>query len=216
MGTFGLDVREEVHEIEFLALFAFLIRERERLRSHVNPRSRGMFTRNDLEMAYAFHRQLGHHGRQNPAYHPLKPESHQESPHQRQSDLQHNTSYCLPKSRTEDVLGGKMSPPPPTKMAGESVRVPQQYLSGGVKFRPPEQLFQRLPQHSHGLASRTMGPPQSPHRTTAADLHRSTEEQHMLLGERLRTAGETISLSLTPILLCSLLKKAIMHHKVKF
>ena len=58
VSSYGLDERAEVHEIEFLSLFAFLARERERLRLTANPRAGSVFTRNDLEMAYAYRQQM--------------------------------------------------------------------------------------------------------------------------------------------------------------
>lgn len=53
----GLDKRDKVHEIEFLALLAFIARERQRLTREVIPRSH--FTHNDLAMAYAFQHRFG-------------------------------------------------------------------------------------------------------------------------------------------------------------
>ena len=54
--SYGLDEREEVHEVEFLALLAFVARERQRLRTNTNPHTK--FTPSDLEMAYAFRHQF--------------------------------------------------------------------------------------------------------------------------------------------------------------
>ena len=54
--SFGLNDREDVHQIEFLALLAFVARERQRLRTTTNPGTK--FTRSDLEMAYAFKNQF--------------------------------------------------------------------------------------------------------------------------------------------------------------
>ena len=54
--SYGLDERKEVHEVEFLALLAFIARERQRLRTSTNPRTK--FTQSDLEMAYAFRQQF--------------------------------------------------------------------------------------------------------------------------------------------------------------
>ncbi len=62
MTSFGLDERDEVHEIEFLALLAFLARERQRLKSSNDPNNK--FTGADLQMAYAF---KNHFGGQKPA-----------------------------------------------------------------------------------------------------------------------------------------------------
>ena len=54
--SYGLDERDEVHEVEFLALLAFAARERQRLRMRTNPHTK--FTASDLEMAYAFRQQF--------------------------------------------------------------------------------------------------------------------------------------------------------------
>ena len=54
--SYGLDERDEVHEVEFLALLAFVARERQRLRTNTNPHTK--FTASDLEMAYAFRQQF--------------------------------------------------------------------------------------------------------------------------------------------------------------
>lgn len=52
----GLDKRDKVHHIEYLALLAFISRERQRLMRDMIPNSK--FTHNDLEMAYAFQNQF--------------------------------------------------------------------------------------------------------------------------------------------------------------
>ena len=57
MTSYGLDERDEVHEIEFLALLAFVARERQRLKSSTDPKNK--FTRVDLQMAYAFQNHFG-------------------------------------------------------------------------------------------------------------------------------------------------------------
>lgn len=54
--SYGLNERDEVHEIEFLSLLAFVARERQRLRTSTNPNTK--FTPSDLEMAYAFRQQF--------------------------------------------------------------------------------------------------------------------------------------------------------------
>ena len=51
-----MDERDEVHEIEFLSLLAFVARERQRLKMSTNPHTK--FTPSDLEMAYAFRHQF--------------------------------------------------------------------------------------------------------------------------------------------------------------
>ena len=54
--SYGLNERDEVHEIEFLSLLAFVARERQRLKISTNPHTK--FTPSDLEMAYAFRQQF--------------------------------------------------------------------------------------------------------------------------------------------------------------
>ena len=51
-----MDKRDEVHEVEFLSLLAFVARERQRLKTSTNPHTK--FTPSDLEMAYAFRQQF--------------------------------------------------------------------------------------------------------------------------------------------------------------
>ena len=57
MTTMGVVERDKVHHIEFLALLAFIARERQRLTRDKLPNSK--FTHNDLAMAYAFQKQFG-------------------------------------------------------------------------------------------------------------------------------------------------------------
>ena len=57
MTTMGLIERDKVHHVEFLALLAFIARERQRLTRDMIPSSK--FTHNDLAMAYAFQKQFG-------------------------------------------------------------------------------------------------------------------------------------------------------------
>lgn len=58
--SFGINERNEVHEIEFLSLVAFVARERQRVRSSTDPKTR--FTGADLQMAYAFRNHFGAQG----------------------------------------------------------------------------------------------------------------------------------------------------------
>lgn len=53
----GISSRDKIHHVEFLALLAFIARERQRLNHDLIPNSK--FTHSDLEMAYAFQRQFG-------------------------------------------------------------------------------------------------------------------------------------------------------------
>lgn len=53
----GLDMREKVHEIEFLSILAFIARERQRIKLESLPNSK--FSHNDLQIAYAFQNQFG-------------------------------------------------------------------------------------------------------------------------------------------------------------
>lgn len=56
--SYGIDERDEVHELEFLSLLAFLARESISSR-RMNLSKAKKFSPNDLEMAYAFHKQHG-------------------------------------------------------------------------------------------------------------------------------------------------------------
>ena len=62
MTSYGLDNREEVHELEFLGLLAFLAREIVGLRGIVSPKAGKRFSPKDLEMAYALHNKQGKRG----------------------------------------------------------------------------------------------------------------------------------------------------------
>ena len=123
ISTYGLDDREEVHEIEFLGLYAFVARERERLRMATDPRGKSIFTRNDLEMAYAFRQQMsgpprggGRRGDQGAG-----------QPNWQGSSFpqQQRVSYFIPQSRTDASLNHRYSSisPSPTKMAAQNVRM---------------------------------------------------------------------------------------------
>lgn len=57
MRSMGLDKRDQVHEVEFLAILAFIARERQRMKLESLPNSK--FSHNDLQMAYAFQSQFG-------------------------------------------------------------------------------------------------------------------------------------------------------------
>ena len=148
MSIYGLDDREEIHEIEFLGLLAFVTRERERLRASVNPRASGVFTRNDLEMAYAFRQHnmashsgqqqmrdgVGRHGDQRVGQLDLQGESY---------PRKQRGSFIIPKSQTEESLGHRYSSlsPSPSKMAARNIRESfssPQHLAG---FTEPVQLF---------------------------------------------------------------------------
>jgi hypothetical protein len=58
VSSYGLDDRDEVHELEFLSLLAFLAREAISSK-HMNLSKAKKFSANDLEMAYAFHNKFG-------------------------------------------------------------------------------------------------------------------------------------------------------------
>jgi len=62
MTGYGLDNREEVHELEFLGLLAFLAREIIGLRGIISPKAGNKFSPKDLEMAYALHNKQRRHG----------------------------------------------------------------------------------------------------------------------------------------------------------
>ena len=164
---FGVDVREEVHEIEFLALFAFISRERERLRGSANPRSRGTFTRNDLEMAYAFRQQLGPQRRSH------VPSGVPNTSPQRQTTYDPRASYpresyYIPKSHTDAAISWRhsasLSPP---KMVPQSVPTTPQRQSAFGQSVQPGLLF-------------NSPPPSADRRQTMA-----VDDGHVPLGERL-------------------------------
>lgn len=72
MTSYGLDDRDEVNELEFLGLLAFLAREAMCLRGVTSTKAGKKFSPNDLEMAYAFRNQYGRGGhRLHPS--PMKP-----------------------------------------------------------------------------------------------------------------------------------------------
>ena len=67
ISSYGIDERDEVHELEFLSLVAFIAREAISLRGSSKSKK---FSANDLEMAYAFRSKFGrheHHERQTSA-----------------------------------------------------------------------------------------------------------------------------------------------------
>lgn len=107
--TYGLDHRNEVHEIEFLSLLAFVARERQRLRTNTNPNTK--FTRSDLEMAYAFKQQFGTRKQApvNPLYEsPARTSDHADFD-RRRSDPK-RLSQLFPKSPTESAIEAMSSP----------------------------------------------------------------------------------------------------------
>ena len=138
VSSYGLDERAEVHEIEFLSLFAFLARERERLRVTANPRAGSVFTRNDLEMAYAYRQQMfggaskgvggvGHHGNQGVG----QPGWEGSFPSQQQ---QGGGGYYLRNSPTQDSFnqqGYSSISPSPSNMAIVQTSSPQRRQVGG-------------------------------------------------------------------------------------
>lgn len=62
MTSYGLDHRDEVHELEFLGLLAFLAHEAISLRGISSTKAGKKFGPGDLEMAYAFHNKQNKHG----------------------------------------------------------------------------------------------------------------------------------------------------------
>lgn len=113
--SFGIEQRDEVHEIEFLSLLAFIARERERLRGSTNPNAK--FTRSDLEMAYAFQRQFGAKQR---AGNPLQRRPTMDTGYQAvQNPLQNGDDFrrasqreslLIPKSPTDSQIGSMNDP----------------------------------------------------------------------------------------------------------
>jgi hypothetical protein len=150
--TYGLDDRDEVHEIEFLGLFAFVARERERLRTSVNPRARGIFTRNDLEMAYAFRQQMGAQKRGGPTNQQSGVGAQLASPKRQSYDQR--ASYYIPKSQTDGAFNERRSFSPPN-IAAQSVRVtPQRQNAFAPSAALQGQLFPSPPNdHSHMMES---------------------------------------------------------------
>ena len=184
-----MDSREEIHEIEFISLYAFVARERERLRTSVNPRSHGVFTRNDLEMAYAFRQQMTAMKR-NSGDVTGRRDGNQHSQHLSPShvtSLNQRASYYIPKSQTEGSFNQRNSfPPPPNKIVAQSVRItsPQQHTGAfSPSILQPGQLFPS----SHGNQG---------HMTEDQSYQQQRQSmmsgEHVPLGERLaaRRMGE--------------------------
>ena len=116
MECMELNKREKVHAIEFLALLAFIARERQRLTREVVARAQ--FTHNDLAMAYAFQSRFG----PPPPGGLLKPfqPSSQNLSGQQQQQQQHQSfsppsSVMVPRSMSDSPLGHYQ----PTAIAGD-------------------------------------------------------------------------------------------------
>ena len=146
ISSYGLEERGEIHEIEFLGLYAFLARERERLHVTNNPRSSSLFTRNDLEMAYAFHQQMtsskgvggAHLGKQG-----MGGWEGSFAPQQR-------GSYFVPQSATQSTFdqqrGGYSSiSPSPSDMAAIQMSSPPRRQQMGDIPESMQQLFPSRP-----------------------------------------------------------------------
>lgn len=176
ISTYGLDDREEVHEIEFLSLFAFISRERERIQTTMDPRAKPVFTRNDLEMAYAFRQQMGVQKQGGQVNHRASG-VHRQFPN-RQS-YEQRASYYLPKSQTEDVIS-KPNPLAPPKMVAQSVRVSPQ--------RPTVFAHSVLPSQFHSMEPQNMMEGQNHLRQSM------NSDMYVPLGERLaaRRAGRLV------------------------
>lgn len=153
--SFGLEQREEVHEIEFLALLAFVARERQRLRTSSNPQTK--FTRSDLEMAYAFRQHFG--TQRGPSGNPLhsRPGAPQ-GPGHHGYGLQQRASQVMPKSATDSAIEA-MTNRQGSQFRGASPRHANPLLSSsmqgerlGTSFRqsgrPPSQEFSSPQRHS--------------------------------------------------------------------
>ena len=121
-----------------MALFAFTSRERERLRGNADPHRRTKFTRNDLEMAYAFRQQLGPQRRTEVA----QPSRDSGVPLQRRADQR--ASY-IPKSQTDHGISG-LGPTSPPKMTAQSVRGPTNYGRPSAFVGAPQTYQHSLPQ----------------------------------------------------------------------
>ena len=121
-----------------MALFAFISRERERLRTNADPRRQTKFTRNDLEMAYAFRQQLGPQRRAGVA-----PSRDSDVPPQRRADQR--ASY-IPKSQTDHDISG-WGPISPSKMTAQSVRGLTNYNRPSAFVGAPAMYQHSSPQH---------------------------------------------------------------------
>ncbi len=124
-----------MHKIEFLALLAFVARERQRLRTSSNPHTR--FTRSDLEMAYAFRQQFG--TQRGPSGNPIYGRAgvHGGVDHQDYSKLQQRASQLMSKSPTDSAI--------------EAMANPQ-----GSKYKAPMSLRDTAPHQPNPLLSSSM------------------------------------------------------------
>ena len=203
-----MDDREEVHEIEFLSLLAFIARERERLRTTAKPRTRG-FTRNDLEMAYAFRQQMSG-AKQEEGRHSNKRSSGEHDNQQagllgmqqqitsNRQPYEQRSSYYIPKSQTEGTFTEKrntMLSPPTSRLIAASEM--------DVRETQPMYLGAQPPLFVGAVAQPVIpqGPFLSPPGTHQDHVMQSypqqrrqsvTVDDHVPLGDRLaaRRAGE--------------------------
>ena len=138
-----LNKREKVHAIEFLALLAFIARERQRLTREVVARAQ--FTHNDLAMAYAFQSRFGP-PQPGGLLKPFQPPSHNPSGQQQQrQSFSPPPSVMVPRSMSDSPLGHYQ----PTTIVGmvrdggegyrENIHPPIQHSS---TFGSPTQLNQ--------------------------------------------------------------------------
>ena len=104
MQSYGINERSKIHQIEFLALMAFITRESMRLRGANNPQSK--FTRNDLDMAYAFRNQFSG----NPQQQAKKPGT-ESVRYTDGSQQQKYTNPLLNKSPTDSAIEAMVSSP---------------------------------------------------------------------------------------------------------
>lgn len=112
----GLDKRPKVHHIEYLALLAFISRERQRLTRDLIPNSK--FTHNDLEMAYAFKNQFpkGQRSHTHPHKQPPKSEKPRLLASTGNDILTKSYTVDSPLSRYQPTsLGDNQPPLSPTK-----------------------------------------------------------------------------------------------------
>lgn len=163
----GLDKRDKVHAIEFLALLAFIARERQRLTREVVPRAQ--FTHNDLAMAYAFQNQFG----PPPPGGLLKP-FHQSLSHMSMGQ-QLDQSFPPPTTmvpRSTSATESPLAHYQPSAVLGmvRNGGGVEEYLpiQQGARFGSPTQHNQAMPTNSGGVVtspSMNQGIPQSLERT---------------------------------------------------
>ncbi len=139
MTSYNMDNRDEVHELEFLSLLAFVAREAMSFKG-ISSSKANKFSPSDMEMAYAFHNKFGQqhqiHQRTENALPFLKPtdtEFQQVSPSHSQNTQIH-PHYMLdtsPRHLSTGVHGGQHNTQQTLDLAGQESygMVPQRYIA---------------------------------------------------------------------------------------